>query len=105
MSEWKNIKVDGIVEIKKCVGEYSIFHDGRLPLLNFRVKIFEYPDGSYVGFYNFRIRNPRDGSFDAGASFGKTEAECLEETLKYLLNSISELDKLTSEDIEWTEDF
>lgn len=105
MSEWKNIKINGITKINKCVGEYLIFHDGRFPFINFRVQIYEDCHGSYTGIPNFGIKSCLDGSLEVEAGFGKTESECLEDTLTNLLKIISKRDTLTPDDFEWTEDF
>ena len=39
--DWKNIKIEGIANIEKCVGEFNVGELLKTPYSKFKVKIFE----------------------------------------------------------------
>jgi hypothetical protein len=103
MSEWKNIKIEGISRIEKCVAEFQVWEIGRIPSSKFKVKIFEDQNGHFTGFTNLGIKSLLDGSPEFGVGSGKNIAEALENTVNYFVDELNKRQDLTEEDFEWAD--
>lgn len=101
MNEWKNIKIDGIARIEKCVGEFQVWELHKTPYGKFKVKVFERIDGSFAGFTNISIKNMDDGSTESGVGFGSSIAEALEDTLKNFMELLDQRAEFFESDFEW----
>lgn len=105
MSRWKDIEIDGISNIERCVAEFNIWAIGIIPSGKFKVKIFEDQKERYTGYTNLAILN--NGSPDYCSGSGKSIEEALEDTVQYFMNQIIEqqklLGELTDENFEWTD--
>ncbi|ERI10629.1 hypothetical protein HMPREF0083_01274 [Aneurinibacillus aneurinilyticus ATCC 12856] len=102
MSDWKNIKIDGIARIEKCVGEFQIWELRKTPYGKFKVKIFERIDGSFAGFTNIRLKSIEDGSPESGVGFGISISEALEDTLNNFMEMLNQRKELSEDDFEWS---
>lgn len=62
MTDWKNIKIEGIVEIRKCVAEFSVSELKYTPWLNFKVNYFMemLKERSILGAEDFEVAAPYD---------------------------------------------
>lgn len=87
--EWKNIKVEGIGNIEKCVGEFNIVETLKTPYGKFKIKIYERKNGRYVGYTNLQVKD-KDGCAFAGVGHGETVEEALKDTIEYFLDMINE---------------
>lgn len=113
MKEWKDIRIDGIVEIERVVAVFEVWFANNIPYGGkFKIKILENIKGKYTGVPNIRIKNHQDGTVDGISGFGSSVADALEDTLKYFMNLLNVYVKLygrelTEEDFEWAapEDF
>ena len=101
MEDWRNVIIDGIARIEKCVGEFQIWELQKTPFGKFKVKIFERKDGSFAGFTNIGIKNLEDGSPENGVGFGRTISEALENTLKHFMEMLNQRKELFENDFEW----
>ncbi|NPC91557.1 hypothetical protein HOO54_04670 [Bacillus sp. WMMC1349] len=101
MDEWKNININGIAKIEKCVGEFQVWELQKTPYGKFKVKVFERIDGSYAGFTNIRIKNLDDGSPESGVGFGRSITEALEDTLKNFMELLNQREVFSESDFEW----
>lgn len=100
---WKDIKVNGIAEINKCVGEFQIFQVGLIPSTNFRVKIYENQRGHFTGTTNLGLKSLVDECPEYGIGFGHSIEEVLEDTVKYFMNEIQQRNNLKEEDFVWVD--
>ncbi len=99
MDDWKNIKIEGVAYIEKCVAEFNIGELVRIPHAKFKVKIFERQNGTYVGFTNLQLKD-EDGCPYAGVGHGETIDKALEDTIKYFFEMLSKKKNLNGEDFE-----
>lgn len=102
--EWKNIKIQGIGNIEKCVGEFNISETLKTPYGKFKVKIYERQNGKYVGYTNLQIKD-KDGCAFAGVGHGETVEEALKDTIEYFLNMINENQDIGKENFECSDPF
>ncbi len=103
MSDWKNIRIDGVAKIQKCVGEFLVYEIGRIPSTNFRVRVYEDQNGRFTGVTNLGIKSPLDGAPEFAAGSGKSVEEALEDTVKYFMSELNKRTNLTEEDFEWAD--
>lgn len=99
MTDWKNIKIEGVVEIEKCVAEFSVSEMKYTPWLNFKVKIYESQSGKFTGVTNLMLKDS-DGSPCGGIGYGNSVSEALEDTVNYFMGMLKERDTLSEEDFE-----
>lgn len=95
--QWKNIKIKGIPNIEKCVGEFNVTELVNTPYGNFKVKIFERANGKYIGYTNLQIKD-EDGCPFSGVGHGNTISDALEDTICYFLKMIEEKEDIVEED-------
>ena len=87
---WKNIKMDNLSGIDKCVGEFDIWLVGILPCAKMKVKIFEGVDGKFTGYTGVKLKRIFDGDFESAVGYGNTIETALEDTIRYFLEMVSE---------------
>ncbi len=92
--DWKNIKIEGIANIEKCVGELL-----KTPYSKFKVKIFESQKGVYTGYTNLLIND------DPGVGSGKSVEDALKETIENFLEMINENQCDSEEDFNCADPF
>jgi len=102
MDDWRNIKINGIARIERCVGEFQVWELQKIPFGKFKVKIFERADKSFAGFTNIKVKNFEDGSFESGVGFGSNIEEALNDTLNNFMEMINKREEFSNEDFEWT---
>jgi hypothetical protein len=90
--DWKNIKIDGIAGIEKCVAEFDILEQNYYPYSKVKVKVWEDAEGHLTGVLNLHAKDP-SGYFDGETGDGKTIEEVLTNTLVYFLQLVSWKDK------------
>lgn len=103
LDSWKDIKIEGISKIEKCVAEFEIWEIGRTPYGKFKVKIFERANGKYTGFTNIQVKNQIDNSPEGGVGYGATISLALEDTLRYFMGMLNERKTITVDDFEWVD--
>ncbi|MBL1230369.1 hypothetical protein IW492_14120 [Enterococcus sp. BWB1-3] len=81
MDEWKQIKIEGIAKIEKCVGEFEISEYYISPWQTFKIKVYESQSGMYTGVSNLQIKDG-DGDFSVFVGNGKTISDALEKTIQ-----------------------
>ena len=107
MGDWRNLRVDGLGPVAR---QAAIFQIGppltRLPFASFKIKVVEFPDGSFLGVPNVALRSS-DGSPDWIAGVGSSMEEALEDTLRRFAQSAQVGGGEADEDFEWAapEDF
>jgi hypothetical protein len=99
MGDWKQIKVEGVAYIEKCVAEFKIGEMIKTPHAKFKVKVFERKDGTYIGFTNLQLKDETGVPY-AGVGFGETIEEALEDTLKYFFEQLNNKQVFSEEDFE-----
>lgn len=97
MEQWKNIKINGIATIEKCIGEFNVFELIKTPYGKFKVKVYEKPNGTYIGYTNLQLKD-EEGCLFSGVGHGKTISETLEDTIQYFIKMLDEKQNLSEED-------
>lgn len=97
--EWKNIRIQGIAHIEKCVGEFDIIETTKTPYGKFKVKIYEKQNGRYVGYTNLQLKDD-DGCAYPGVGHGTTVEDTLQDTIEYFIKMIDEKQAVREEDFE-----
>lgn len=85
MISWNQIQIDGIARIEKAVAEFNVWEVEKIPHGKFKVKIYEQPDGKYLGYTNLQVKDEND-SFYAAVGHGDTIEAALEDTIRYFLS-------------------
>ncbi|OOM72227.1 hypothetical protein [Clostridium sp. BL-8] len=102
--EWRNIKIKGIGNIEKCVGEFNVTETLKTPYGKFKVKVYERQNGKYVGYTNLQLKDEEGCAF-AGVGHGETIEQALQDTIEYFLSMINEKQSLNEEDFECSDPF
>ena len=102
--EWKDINIQGIGRIQKCVGEINIAETIKTPYGKFKIKIYEEQYGKYVGYTNLLLKD-EDGCALPGVGFGETVEEALKDTIEYFLDMINQKKDISDEDYECSDSF
>lgn len=102
---WKEIKIDGVDSIEKCVGEFELWITDLLPYAKCKIKVYEKQDGKFYGYSNIQIKRKSDHCFQKAVGYGSTLEEALSETRKKFVCMIhKDYPKgLEPEDIEYIE--
>lgn len=102
---WKNIKIDKIGAIEKCVGEFQILAYDILPYGKMKIKVYQRQDGMYYGYTDLKVKRKFDNSPEGAIGYGSSLEEALEDTIKYFMEILDEdySDGITKEDIEYSE--
>ncbi|MCB2300829.1 hypothetical protein [Clostridium tagluense] len=105
MSNWKDIKIDGITRIEKCVAEFRISQLGIIPGTFFRVEISEGTNGFFSGITNIGLKSSVDESVDFASGYGDTIEKALEFTINNFMEMINERNDITPDSFMWIEDY
>lgn len=104
MEEWKQIKIDGIVAIDRCVAEFNVIEMKYTPWYNFKVKIYEDAQGRFTGLTNLMLKDEtEDKTPYAGVEHGNSISEALEDTINCFMEMIKsreDKDSLDDSDFE-----
>ncbi|MFF0830179.1 hypothetical protein ACFYU8_25230 [Brevibacillus sp. NPDC003359] len=105
MTNWKNIKINGVRGIDKCVAEFRIKEtgSGRTPSGRFKVKIFEEQDRDFYGITNIGVKRLDDEPAVLGLGTGKSIEEALKNTVDAFVQEMNFKGQLTDDDFEWAE--
>lgn len=105
---WDNVKITGIVSIKKVVAEFIVEEFHYTPYSKFKVKIFEKQDGTYLGYTNLLVKGD-DGYPSPEVGVGKTIEEALTNTIEVFLEQLIKKEstngKLEENDFEYADPF
>ncbi len=99
MDSWKDIKIEDIASIKKCVAEFDIGELKKTPWAKFKIKIYERQDSSFYGYTNLQIKD-EDGCPFGGVGYGETIEEALKSTIENFLEMLNEKDIWNEKDFE-----
>jgi hypothetical protein len=107
LEDWKAIKIPRVGKIERVVASFEVWAIGVFPSAKVKIKILESPTGYYTGFPNMAAKSQQDRSPDWIAGGGESIPDALEDTIKNLLQSITENGATSEEDFEWSapEDF
>lgn len=94
---WMDLKIDGVADIEKIIGEYDIGEILKTPWGKFRVKVYQKQDGTYDAITNLMYID-ETGYERGGYGSGKTEEEALESCIKDFLSYLPEDRRLTEKD-------
>lgn len=105
---WKDIKIDNVDYIEKCVAEFEItaldffedlYEDDIIHYGSFKVKVYEqqslqsfsHESPGFTGFTNLRLKDSygQDG-YEGGMGFGRTLEEALENTIRNFMDNLKE---------------
>lgn len=97
--DWKEIKIENIGSIEKCVGEFDItaldFFEGLyegdiIHYGMFKVKIYEGQDKpAFTGYTNLRLKDS-SGGYEGGFGYGTTLELALENTIRNFMENLIE---------------
>lgn len=87
---WKNLKMDRIGSIEKCVAEFQVWAQEILPYGKMKIKIYENQKGVFSGYTDIRVIRKFDGSPEGAVGHGKTVDEALEDTINYFMEIAEE---------------
>lgn len=105
---WKDLKIDHIDYIEKCVGEFEItaldffetvYEGDTIHYGSFKVKIYESQNtlhntdenDQFTGFTNLRLKDPLGlGGYEGGVGFGITIEQALENTIRNFIGNIKD---------------
>lgn len=97
MNSWKDVNVNGIVSIQKCVAEFDI-NQFDVPNGKFKIRIYEEQDRVYYyGYTNLKIKNPVDG-IEGGVGYGDSIEKTLKNTLENFMELMRDRDNLSEDD-------
>lgn len=103
---WKDIKIDHIDYIEKCVAEFEItaldffgkvYEGDTIHYGAFKVKVYEdqniqlrpYENVGFTGFTNLRLKDSLGlGGYEGGIGFGITVEQALEDTIRNFTGNI-----------------
>lgn len=105
---WKDIKIDHIDYIEKCVAEFEItaldffetvYEGDTIHYGSFKVKIYESQNTQpnigenekFTGFTNLRLKDSLGfGGYEGGIGFGITIEQALEDTVRNFIGNIKD---------------
>lgn len=103
MSDWRELRVEGLGPIERVV---AIFQIGppleRLPFPSFKVKVIERGNGSFLAVLNVAVNGP-DGHWDGEAGLGGTAEEALEDALRRFVRLLNERQTVSESDFIWSD--
>ena len=88
MEKWKELRIDGIVSIEKCVSEFNVWEQRYSPYAKFKIKIFESNEGKFTGVSNLQVKDAT-GHFYCAVGFGKNVEEALKDTIDEFFKMVS----------------
>lgn len=80
-SSWKDIRVDGIAKIEKCVAEFNVWELNISPYAKFKIKVFEDTDSKFAGYSNLQVIDEA-GNYNSAVGYGSTLEEALNDTIR-----------------------
>jgi hypothetical protein len=95
------MNLHGAASISKVCGIYEV-DDTRVPSAKFKVKVLERDRGDFLAVLNVCMKGP-DGSPNWMAGLGKSEAEALEDALKWFMKDLAKREHFDDEDFEWSD--
>ncbi|HDR6289276.1 TPA: hypothetical protein QCU33_005408 [Bacillus cereus] len=101
LSEWKNIRIDGISSIEKVKAEFIIWLIGDVPSGKFKVRVVVDQNGRFIGYTNLAILI--DGSPNFFSDNGKSVEEALQDTVNHFMDALSEMKPSIEKDFEWAD--
>lgn len=84
MNKWKEINIEGIAKIEKCVAEFNIWELNISPYAKFKIKIFENKTNNFTGYSNLQVIDEVGGN-NCAVGYGNTVEEALEDTIRCFL--------------------
>ena len=110
---WKDIKINCIDEIEKCVGEFQIsaldffedlYEDDIIHYGTFKIKIYENQrsnsnDLNFTGYTNLKLID-LTGGFEGGIGFGKTVEQALEDTIHNFIDKLTDFKELKKKGLD-----
>lgn len=85
---WKNIKIDKIGAIEKCVAEFQVWANNVLPYGKMKIKIYEQQDGSFIGYSDVKIIRKFDNNSEAAVGHGTSVEAALKDTVNYFMQMV-----------------
>lgn len=104
MTDWKELKLDGVPSIRKLSAEFEIEEILLTPYRKFKVRIYENQDGSYVGYTNLLLKD-FDGTPYPGVGYGHNVADALRDTVRYFLTQVGTRPERSETDFEVADPF
>ncbi|RPK04738.1 hypothetical protein [Priestia endophytica] len=103
---WKDIKIDCIDRIEKCVGEFEVsalnffedlYEGDIIHYGTFKVKVYENQgtpsnngaNFNFTGYTNLKLID-QTGGFEGGIGFGSTMEQALEETIHNFIDKLKD---------------
>lgn len=87
---WKDLKIDDVGAIEKCVAEFQVWMQLILPYGKMKIKVFENQDSLFIGYTDVKIIRKFDGSPEGAVGHGKTIDEALIDTIRYFMEIVKE---------------
>lgn len=87
---WKNIDIQEVGSIEKCVGEFQILMQKILPFGKMKIKVYGSSNGIFTGYTDIRIIRKYDDSPEGAVGYGKTVDKALEDTINYFIKMVEE---------------
>jgi hypothetical protein len=84
---WRNIRINGVGRIEKCVGEFKIWIP-ILPYAKMKVKVYQREANKFIGRNDILLKRRFDGSFEGAIGYGSTVDEALEDVLCYFMKMV-----------------
>jgi len=102
MSSWKTINLFGAARIARVVGIYEITLPRRVPGGSFKIKVIESMDGSFAAFPNVCLKSSI-GEPEWISGLGRSEAEALEDALRWFMRELDARPSVKDDDFEWSD--
>lgn len=99
VDDWRNIKIPGIVSIRKCIAEFEFQEFDKIPYSKFRVKVFEGVKGELTGYTNLLIKDKESCPYP-GVGRGLSVEDTLKDTIKNFLEMLNEKESWNEDDFE-----
>lgn len=82
---WKNLKIENVGAIERCVAEFQIWAHNILPYGKMKIKIYESQEGKFFGYTDIRIIRKFDDNPEGAVGHGKTIEEALTDTVNQFM--------------------
>ena len=100
--DWRNVELSGASSLSRLSSEYEVIAPKVPQGGRFKIKVLERQDGTFIAMPNVCLRDP-DGSPDWLAGKGDTDAEALENALRWFMAELAKRDQCQPEDFEWSD--
>lgn len=101
MDKWKEIHIEGITSIERCIAEFEVWELEKSPYAKFRVKVYEDRNRKYKGYTNLRELKERKEDFSSVMGYGMTIEECLRDTINEMLKMLSGKEDCQEDDFKY----